>query len=340
MFFETMARRAFGLGGGGDEEIGAQPPPERPLRRPKIGLALGSGAARGWSHIGVLQVLAEQKIPIDVIAGTSIGAVAGGCFAGGKLDELEAFARSLTRRGVLGLMDLQFKGSGLIGGNRLRTRLDVNLAESSIESLSTTFVCIATELSSGHEIWLTKGRLVDALCASYALPGVFNPVKLGGRWLMDGALVNPIPVSAARAMGADLVIAVNLNGDAAGNKGTVIHSHGDSPADASADPAPEAARGIAAQMMDAASWMNPFGRRTEGPSLAGVMVDAFNITQDRIARSRLAGDPPDLMISPRVGRIGLFEFQRAAEAIEAGRDAAQKAVGDIRAALGETALAA
>jgi NTE family protein len=334
MFLESMARRAFGLGGGGrtDGETALAPPqPTRP--RMKVGLALGSGAARGWAHIGFLQALVENDIHVDVIAGTSIGAVAGGCFAAGKIDALEEFARSMTRGRVVGLMDVNIKGAGLIAGARLRRRLDRHLSDIAIEEAGVAFAAIATELQTGHEIWLTHGRMVDAICASYALPGVFPPVKLGGRWLMDGALVNPVPVSAARALGADVVISVNLNGDV-GCKGAVIHSHG-AIGEIPAPPAPDAARGLGAQMLEAASRINPFHRReSSGPSFAGVMVDAFNITQDRIARSRLAGDPPDIAITPRVGRIGLFEFQRADEAIAAGREAAERSIAEIRAVIG------
>ncbi|MET0605180.1 MAG: patatin-like phospholipase family protein [Beijerinckiaceae bacterium] len=336
MLFEGMARRAFGGSGGGRAAEENLQPPGPELARPKLGLALGSGAARGWSHIGVLQAFAEAKVEIDVIAGTSIGAVVAGCHAAGVLPELESFARGLTRAGVVGLMDINIKGSGLIAGNRLRKRLERHLSEILIDQLPIPFTAIATELATGHEIWLTHGRLVDALCASYALPGIFSPVRLGGRWLMDGALVNPVPVTAARALGADIVVAVNLNGDVPGGKGTVIHSYG-APLDQAQ--VAESSRGLGWQMADAANWMNPFARRGEGPSLAGVMVDAFNITQDRISRSRLAGDPPDLMIAPRVGRIGLFEFQRAADAIEAGREAAQRALEDVRVAIGQAAEA-
>lgn len=309
-------------------------PAQQPQRRPKIGLALGSGAARGWAHIGVLQALESYGIPIDIIAGTSIGAVAGACHAAGKLAELEDFARGLTRARVVGLMDLQISGAGLIAGSRLRRRLDRHLGEVSIEELPVTFAAIATELQTGHEIWLTRGRLVDAVRASYALPGVFDPVNVGGRWLMDGALVNPVPVSAARALGADVVIAINLNGDIT-SKGAVIYSHGTSSEDAPMPVTEETPRSFRDQVIEAATRINPFQRReVPGPSFAGVMVDAFNITQDRIARSRLAGDPPDVMIAPRAGRIGLFEFQRAPEAIDAGREAIDRAIEEIRAVTG------
>src|SRR5690348_10675390 len=190
-----------------------------------IGLALGGGAARGFAHIGVLRVLLAHGIKPDVISGTSIGAVVGGCYATGQLDEIEKWARGLTRRRVFGYLDFSLGGSGLIGGDRLLARLESELGDKTFDDISMRFAAIATEIGTGHEIWLTRGRLVDALQASYALPGIFPPVRIGGRWLMDGALVNPVPVSSARALGARLVIAVNLNADNFG-RGTVIQDHG------------------------------------------------------------------------------------------------------------------
>lgn len=339
MLWDRIARRAFGLSGGGPTGMPELPTPAAPaLQRPKLGLALGGGAARGWAHIGVLQVLDEAGIKVDILAGTSIGAVVGGCHAGGKLGELDQFARSLTKRRVLGLMDFHIGGSGLISGGRLKRLLDRDLAATRIEDLPLRYVAIATELGSGHEIWLTEGSVVEAMRASYALPGVFDPVRLGGRWLMDGALVNPVPVTAARALGADVVVCVNLNGEG-GGRGTTIQSH-------SAEPDPVAAMAEEAETASVGGWFAPVRgaasrlkalasqkREVQAPGLAGVMVDAFNITQDRIARSRLAGDPPDVMIGPKLGRVGLFDFHRADETIELGRAAALRALDDIRATL-------
>lgn len=296
--------------------------------QPRIGLALGGGAARGWAHIGVLEVLAEAGYAPDVIAGTSIGAVVGGCFAAGKLEQLRDFALGLTKRRVVGLMDFHIGGAGLIAGGRLKRLLERDLAGVQIAELPQKFAAVATELGTGHEIWLTRGPLVEALRASYALPGVFDPVKLGGRWLMDGALVNPVPVTAARALGADVVLCVNLNSDMTG-RGTVIQSHG-------ADPDPEPEPPVGARPA-ASRWFGGMRERMRGivgrvndqPGLAGVMVDAFNITQDRISRSRLAGDPPDVMIGPKLGRVGLFDFHRADEAIALGRHATERALEEI-----------
>ncbi|TCP91079.1 patatin-like phospholipase [Rhizobium sp. PP-CC-2G-626] len=170
----------------------------RPLtvapEKTRIALALGGGAARGWAHIGVLRALDEEGIPVGMIAGTSIGALVGGCYLAGKLDELEAFARSLTMRRIAGLLDLAIGGGGLFGGLRLTKRMQEHLDDVLIENLGRPFVAIATDIKSGHEVWLTEGSLITALRASYALPGIFEPIRCNGRMLVDGALVNPVPV--------------------------------------------------------------------------------------------------------------------------------------------------
>jgi NTE family protein len=315
-----------------EELIKSRPP------RPTIGLALGGGAARGFAHIGAIRVLCAAGIDADIIAGTSIGAVVGGCYFAGKLDELEYWARSLTKRRVLGLLDVSLGGGGLIAGSRLNHLLRHDLGPLAIEELRAPFAAVATEIGPGHEIWLTKGNLVRALRASYALPGIFEPVKIGGRWLMDGALVNPVPVSTARALGARVVIAINLNGELTG-RGAVVPSHG---ADQEDEELPiersirNTALGAATSLIKrqlgfAPSKAAPRDRRV--PGISTVMMDAFNITQDRISRSRLAGDPPDVMIGPRLGRIGLFDFHRAAEIIELGADATEKALDSVREAV-------
>lgn len=295
--------------------------PERHPHEPVIGLALGGGAARGWAHIGVLRAFERAGLKAGVIAGTSVGAVVGGCFAGGKLDALESFARSLTRRRIFGLMDFRLRG-GIIGGDRLRHLLEEQLNGALIEDLPVRFATVATEIGSGHEVWLSKGPVVPAMRASYALPGVFEPVKLGGRWLFDGALVNPVPVTGARALGADLVIAVNLNGDLLG-RGTVIPGH------EAAEEQIETVRGPMQRLGLRSARPTDPGR----PGLATIMIETFNITQDRITRSRLAGDPPDIHVKPALGRIGIFEFHRAAEAIALGEEAGEAALPEIRAVL-------
>lgn len=305
------------------------------MMTPRIGIALGGGAARGWSHIGVLHALEKAGLAPDIVVGTSIGSVVGGCYVAGKLDELEIFARRLTRRRVFGFLDFNFAGSGLISGQRLSDELNDHLRNVRIEGMQKRFVAVTTELKSGHEIWLSKGPLVPAMHASYALPGIFRPVMINNRWLIDGALVNPIPVSVCRALGARVVIAVNLNWDFFG-KGTVVPDQ-----DAFAEPAlpveenqPPAGNGRAAQHLLRRQF---FGQGGDTPGISSVMMDAFNIIQDRIARSRLAGDPPDIMVMPLLDGIGLFDFHTADQAIASGREATEKALGDIERAVGALA---
>jgi NTE family protein len=301
-----------------------------PSRRPVVGLALGGGAARGFAHIGIVRALLERGIVPDVVVGTSIGAAVGGAYVTGHLDAFEDWARSLQPRSVLSYLDIQLNGSGLIGGGKLATELEQSIGKRLIEDLSVKFAAIATEVATGHEIWLTHGRLVEAIRASYALPGIFSPVMIGDRWLVDGALVNPVPVSAARALGAEIVIAVNLNADNFGHGGT-ISAFGTPPdlPDEQAPPPPPP-KGIG-KLFSAERAMKRefFGR----PGISTVMVEAFNIMQDRITRARLAGDPPDVLISPRVQNIGWFEFHRADEIIAHGRRAAERTIESIEEAI-------
>ncbi|MGK9050988.1 patatin-like phospholipase family protein [Neorhizobium sp. CSC1952] len=282
---------------GGTQVLAPIPPQivEAP-RKAKLALALGGGAARGWAHIGVLRALDEAGIEVGMIAGTSIGALVGGCYLAGKLDALENFARSLTMRRIAGLLDLTIGGGGLLGGMRLTKRMQEHLEGLTIEDLDRPFVSVATELHTGHEVWISSGSLITALRASYALPGIFEPVNCNNRTLVDGALVNPVPTSVCRAYEQPLVVAVNLNYDIFGRSAVVKHNASVQPVDN--------------------------GRRKDGMhvGVTGTMVQAFNIIQERISRARLAGDPPDLALHPRLSDIGLSEFHRAGEAIDRGYD--------------------
>jgi len=327
--FQTFLRRARN-GDHGSEAVGESN--QSFVNRPSIGLALGGGAARGFAHIGVLRTLLANGIVPDVVVGTSIGAVAGGCYASGQLDAFEEWARQLTKRGILGYLDVSLSGSGLIGGHRLAARLESALGDVLIDQLPVRFAAIATEVGTSHEIWLTRGRLAAALRASYALPGIFPPVRLGGRWLVDGALVNPVPVSAARALGARLVIAVNLNADVLG-RGATIASHGSDERDDHMRQHLRRRRGRLRAMFGLERALKRQFIDLGSPGIPTVMVEAFNIMQDRITRARLAGDPPDVLISPRLGQISWFDFHRAREAIEIGTTAAQRALEPIQEAM-------
>lgn len=319
-----------GINGVGANERGAD---IATARWPKLGIALGAGGARGWSHIGVLLELNAKGIYPDIVAGTSIGAVVGGAYAAGKLKEMETFARGLTKKRVISLMDVSFSGVSVIAGDRLRRELEHEFSGLSFEDLDKKFATVATEVGTGHEMWLTKGNVGDAIRASYALPGIFEPVKINGRWVFDGALVNPIPVTLCRALGAEVVVAVNLVGDTT-FRGTIVDDR------VSIEPTleqydfgtPAAGSSLRARIFGGmgGNLRRLFGKREDGaPGIAIAMMDAFNIAQGRISRSRLAGDPPDVLINARLGKVGLFDFHRADELIAIGREATRRVLHDI-----------
>ena len=295
---------------------------------PRIGLALGSGAARGWAHIGVLRALAKAGIKPQIIAGTSMGALVGGVQLAGHLDTLAEWALSLNRKRIFSYIDLKLSGGGLLGGQKLVELMTEHLGDQKIEDLPVSFTAVVTDLVDGHEMWLRRGSLVETIRAAIALPGLFTPVELGGRWYVDGALVNPVPVSVCRAYGAQLVIAVNLNADNVGRTripGTPIaRAIGFDPIEDNG----QAPGGLLGTV-----WQHIFRREPNTPSVFGVMANSFNIVQDRITRSRLAGDPPDVMIGPKIGHVGLLEFDRAAEVIAEGERAAERALPEIHEAM-------
>ena len=319
-----MGRGQNGTHGRGKEGLGS-------TRRPVIGLALGGGAARGFAHIGIVRTLVDHGIVPNIVVGTSIGAVVGGAYAAGHLDTLEEWARGLQVRNILGYLDIRLNGSGLIGGEKLAAQLQASIGETLIEELPLKFATVATEVRTGHEIWLTHGRLVDAMRASYALPGIFQPILVGDRWLVDGALVNPVPVSAARALGAEVVIAANLSSDVFTHS-TTIYAHGALPPEPVVETEVEAKppkRRLGKLFSPERTVKREFFGSGGRPGISSVMVDAFNIMQDRITRARLAGDPPDMLITPRVGQIGWFDFHRAADLIAFGARAAERALNSI-----------
>ncbi len=300
-------------------------PASRPkLPAPRIGLALGSGSARGWSHIGVLRVLEEAGVSADFVCGTSMGSLVGAAYVAGRLDPLETWARGLTWQGVVGLLDFKISG-GLVGGSKLLDVFRGGLEDCGIEHLPKPYAAVATDLASGREVWLRDGSLVDAVRASIAVPGLFTPAERDGRLLVDGGLVNPVPVSLCRAMGADIVIAVDVNSDLMGRR-----SH--APPEPS-EGAPESAPGAFAAMM---AKLTPSRIKSgpksavEMPSVLDVIGASLNIMQVRITRSRLAGEPADLLIQPRLSDIAAMDFHRAIPAIAEGRRAAEQELPAIR----------
>ncbi len=302
-------------------------------QRAPLGLALGGGVARGWAHIGAMRALIEAGIKPDIIAGTSIGAIVGAAYLSGKLDVLEKWARSLTQRKMMGYMDVRWGGSGLMRGERLARVLNHYMGDIRIEELDRKFAAVTCDLRTGYEVWLQRGPIVPAVRASYALPGAFEPVKVDGRFMIDGALVNPVPVSACRALGAHMVIAVSLNGDAFGPMGSSheIDLDGEDDPDET-DPFELASQSLNKLRPDRLLLKSMVGEVKPGksPKIGSVMMGTLNIVMDRISRSRLAGDPPDVFVAPRIGHIGMLEFTKADELIERGYAAMQHEIPLIR----------
>jgi NTE family protein len=303
-----------------------------PIGRRKVGLALSSGVARGWAHIGALRALTRMGIEFDILSGCSAGALVGGCYVARQLDELEKWALALNKRKIVGYLDLHLGRGGLIRGDKIVTELRRLLGPLRIEDLRIPYIAVATDLVTGHEVWLQNGDLAEAMRASFALPGLFSPMKIEKRWLADGALVDPLPVSACRALGADLVIAVNLNTDIIGKS---RRSAANVPLALGFDPLDLAKADIeaSATYLTDSLTRGLFSQDKDRPNIFGVMTTSLSIMQDRLTRSRLAGDPPDVHISPRVGHIGLLEFERAEEAIGEGENAVERKRAELMDAL-------
>lgn len=300
--------------------------------QPNLAIALGGGMARGFAHIGVLKVLNRHNIFPSLVAGTSIGAVVGGCYLSGKLDDLEEWSLSLNRYKMLSYLDFRVRSAGLIGGKRLKDTLDSHFKDSKFEDLPHPFVCIATDLATGHEVWLREGNLIEAITSSFALPGVFPPVHYDERYLVDGALVNPCPISPCQALGARMTIAVDLNTDLIGKStkpGTNYQTVAGFDVFNNEDINPETQK----RFKSSSITRRLFRREENNPSLFGVMVSGLSILQDRLTRSRLAGEPPDIHIKPAIGHIGLLEFEKAEELIRLGEEAAEKVIPEIKAAM-------
>ncbi|MDP1651404.1 MAG: patatin-like phospholipase RssA [Rhodocyclaceae bacterium] len=285
--------------------------------KPKVGLALGSGSARGWAHIGVIRALEEAGVRPDVLCGCSIGALVGAAYADGDLGQLEHWVTGLAWQDVVGLLDVGFTG-GLIKGDKLLAFFEKHFVDKDISALPLPFACVATDLANGREVWLREGSVAAAVRASLAVPGLLAPVNRDGRLLVDGGLVNPVPVSLCRALGADIVIAVDLGSDIVGSS-----------LRKSATAEERRGKGWTDKLLTSLGLKH----NDDLPSLAAVLNTSIHIMQVRIARSRLAGEPADVLISPRLAHLGLMDYHRAAEAIAEGAAAVKRMLPAIEFAL-------
>ena len=303
------------------------------MTAPRIGLALGSGSARGWSHIGIIESLAEAGIEADIVCGTSMGSLVGAAYVAGHLTELRQWAETATWREIVGLMDVRLSGGGLISGKQVVSFLKGLGVEAPIESFPKRYAAVATDLVSGREIWLESGPIHEAVRASIALPGILSPARVGGKWLVDGGLSNPVPVSVCRALGAEVIIAVNLNGDLLGRRfASEPNAETTLPSRLPSDFFDRMVKELPAPLRAQAAQIAP-RLLSKGPSTPGyfdVLSNCINIMQDHITRARLAGEPPHVMLAPRLRDIGLMEFNRAKEAIAEGRYCVEQALPMLR----------
>lgn len=286
-------------------------------RKPRLGLALGSGAARGWAHIGIIRALERLGVKPDLVAGCSIGSFVGAAYAAGELDKLESWVRGFSRLQVMGLLDPALSG-GLFRGDKVFGIAAGHLGDPAIESLPLPFACVATELDTGREIWLQEGPLRQCVRASCGMPGILTPTRIDDRWLVDGAVVNPVPISLARAMGAEVVIAVNLNTD--------MHQPWTD------EPDEPVQGGLLSQ------WLNRGEREPSTPGMWGVMTGSINIMQERITRARMAGDPPEIQLCPRLGNLSIMDFHRASDAINEGEACVERNLEQLKEELSRLCL--
>ena len=288
------------------------------LYRPKLGIALGSGSARGWAHIGVLLALTERGIVLDYVAGCSMGAMVGAAFAAGHIEQLESWALALNLKRVVGLLDVGLWG-GVFKGDRLIRMFQGQFVECQFSELPLPFAAVATDLATGKELWLREGRVSDAVRASCTVPGLFRPVLRDGRYVVDGSVVNPIPVSLCRAMGAEVVIAVDLGS----------HMVRRFPLGIRAPPGATPSRRRLFRFLDP----SPRGHLPRLPSIADTLLGTIDIMQESIAKARLLRESPDIVLTPSLGQVGPFEYHRAALSIAEGREAVAQMLPAIEHAL-------
>lgn len=308
------------------------------MPKPKIGIALGSGAARGWAHVGVLQELSDQGIEPDIVCGCSMGALVGAVYVADGLDELQKWASKIDWKDIIRFLDVDLTSGGLIEGKHIMSFMRSISEDAVIENFEKPFIAVATDLMTGREVWLREGSVVKAVRGSIAMPGLFSPVELDGRWLVDGGLVNPVPVSACRALGADIIFAVNLNDDIIGKLNLPEND----------EKKPDEASVNSPNTIDTLLKKVPLGVRKhlekltpelwfskrKTPGYFDVTASSINIMQDHITRSRLAGEPPHVMITPQLAHIGMLELDRAKEAIKEGRDSVKREIAKIQNVIG------
>lgn len=291
---------------------------KKPFKR--ISLVLGSGGARGLAHIGVIRWLETHDFRIDAMVGCSMGACIGGIHATGTLDVYEEWVRAIRKRNIVSLLDLTLGRGGLVKGDRLFNTLRGLLGEHLIEELPMRFTAVAVDINKSREVWITSGPMFDAIRASTSIPLLFTPAVIGGRRLIDGAVMNPIPIAPTVSDNTDMVVAVNVSGELTDgiNQAPKLEP-------------PEPRSGLQEKI---SLFLDSLGRssavpKMEDESITEVLYTAFDAMQSTIARQKLAAYPPDILIEIPRNVAGIMEFNRAEELIDLGYAAAEKTMGPL-----------
>jgi len=305
--------------------------------RKTVGLVLGCGSSRGWAHIGAIEALEEENIPIDFIVGCSVGAYVGAIYASGNIKSLKEFVLKMDGKKIFSYFDIVLPRSGILDGTkRLRELFSIHTDVQDFSELKKPVMMVATDLEKGQKVVLNSGNLLPALRASMSMPGLFAPAKVKNRWLVDGGLVDPVPVSVARSMGADIVIAVDLS------SGTISQKKRETQ-EIQSEETPVKQEVHKNELIDKLSTYyesaelsfknkisDLFKKEASTPDIIETVTTSINIMQDRITRVNLAVTPPDVLIQPHLGDLKMLDFDQVEHTIEEGYTKAKEKMDDIR----------
>jgi len=323
----------------------------------KVGLALGSGGARGWAHIGAIRALEAAGITIDYIAGTSIGAFVGGIHAVNQLHDLEEFVKEIDWKTIVSLLDVEFPTQGLLDGDKVYDLIYTHVLDCNLEETTIPFHCVATDLSTQKAVILKRGSMVDAVRASLSIPGVFTPFNREETYLVDGGVVNPVPVDVVQAMGSDIVIAINLNypyslppeesTDAAKNGETqeILSEMKSSETTSETGNQEnqtyriallntiksryEAVQETLVQKMD--NWLPERNdNNPQTPNIFDVIGSTINIMEQQVTQINLQLYQPDILLQPRLSQYGIFDFHQAETLMQEGYRCVEAALPEIK----------
>ncbi len=303
----------------------------------KLGLVLGSGASRGWAHIGVLEALEEQGLHIHMITGASAGSFIAASYAGGGLENIKRFALDMDWKRVLTYMDIAFPRSGFIDGKKVADLIKLYTNVADFKDLHIPVQMVTTDMRSGEQVVLSEGSVTEALRASMAVPGLVTPVQIGGRWLVDGGVVNPLPIDVCRSMGADIVVAVDLNSERISRKaGETVTASQKHKAAAIEKKRLEVLKSWVARYGAAGKTVSAkidqwFSRAEPSPHIFEILVSSLNIMQRKIEQMNIESHPPDVLIRPRLGDMKFFDYDQAENAIDEGYRRGKEAIPEIMA---------